>query len=231
MSSSASPLIVTPGSIAVRNSSLVLGYGSVGFADALGQARQVDLGEALPAGAALDLGDPQQCAEGAQDRIGLVDRAVDGLAVLLYRAGPSAGALQALTQATQRRTEVMGDVAGYLAQAFHERLDPVEHSVELNRQPVDSSPARPPRPLDRSPRLSELRRVHQLHPPRQAQAEDEPTGEATRPSPPRPPSRRRRRLFKELLARMGVGADHEHGTVGQWRGLNEDRINLVRCAQ
>ena len=59
-------------------------------------------------------------------------RAVVGLA-----AGLRQRLLGAVAQARQRRLQIMGDVVGDLLQPAHQRLDALQHGVEVLREPVE----------------------------------------------------------------------------------------------
>ncbi len=112
----------------------VLGDRLVGLDQAQHQGREVDLGEVGAAGAGLDLGDPQQRGEGREDRIRVLDRPVDGALVDqgLGRAEPRQ--LQPMAEPAERRAEVVRDVVGDLLQVQEQRLDAVEHAVEVKGQ-------------------------------------------------------------------------------------------------
>ena len=45
--------------------------------------------------------------------------------------------LGAIAQPRQRRLEIVGDVVGDLLEAPHQRLDPLQHDVEVDREPVE----------------------------------------------------------------------------------------------
>ena len=53
--------------------------------------------------------------------------------------------LGAVAQARQRRLQVVGDVVGDFLQARHQRLDPLQHGVEVFRQTIELVAAAPDR--------------------------------------------------------------------------------------
>ena len=80
---------------------------------------QIDVGEGALLRAGLDLGDAQQGGEDLEQLVGLGDRGLGRGLVFGGRRGALAGILELLAQAAERRAQVVGDVAGDLAQAVH----------------------------------------------------------------------------------------------------------------
>ncbi len=85
----------------------------------------------------LDARNPQQCAEGGQELVGIRDTAFH---VLFLGAGvPQLGAqlFEAIAQARQRRPQIMGDIVGDLADAPHQSLDLIQHGIEIDGELIE----------------------------------------------------------------------------------------------
>ena len=115
----------------------VFGCRRVGLADTAHHGREVELGKGALLRTGLDLGNAQQGGEDFQERIGFGDGIVGRSGIFAGRRGALAGVLEALTQAAERRAQIVRDVARYLAQAGHQRLDAVEHGVEAGDELID----------------------------------------------------------------------------------------------
>ena len=115
----------------------VLGRRRVGIGDAAHQRGEVDVGEGALLRAGLDLGDAQQGGEDLEQAVGLGDRRLGRGLVFAGGRRALAGILEPLAQAAERRAQVVGDVAGDLAQAVEQLLDAVQHGVQPDHQLVD----------------------------------------------------------------------------------------------
>ena len=71
------------------------------------------------------------------ERVRFLDRAFERRAILRFVLGRAQRLLAAVAQPRQRRLEVVGDVVGDLLEAAHQRLDAIEHGVEIAGQPVE----------------------------------------------------------------------------------------------
>ena len=111
-----------------------LGDRLVGLDQAQHQGREVDLGEVGAAGAGLDLGDPQERGEGREDGIRVLDRPVDGALIDRGLGRTEPRQLQPVAQPAERCPEVVRDVVGDLLQVQEQRLDSIEHAVEVKGQ-------------------------------------------------------------------------------------------------
>ena len=141
-------------------------------------------------------------------------RAVFGLA-----AGFRQRLLGAVAQPRQRRLEIVGDVVGDFLQAHHQRLDPLQHGVEIFRQPVEFVAAAP----DRQP-LAEIARHDALggaghgvdapqHPPRDEDAAAEPEHDDDQQRP----LRGLRDDAEQPPAFLEIAADQQPEAAGQLR--------------
>ncbi|KIT90241.1 hypothetical protein QT22_00385, partial [Staphylococcus aureus] len=104
--------------------------GRIGFDHVLDQRVQADGGDLCAAAAGLDLADAQQRREQGQDAVAFAIGRSDERRAFLLRQPGFGGFPQRRLQPGERRAQVMGDVAGDLAQIVHQRLDPVEHAIE-----------------------------------------------------------------------------------------------------
>ena len=89
--------------------------------------------------------DHQQGVEGANQPVGFLNGPFKRGAVLGLAAGTGQCLLGAVAQPRQRCLEVMGDVVGNLLQAHHQRLDALEHGVEVFREAIEFVTAAPDR--------------------------------------------------------------------------------------
>ena len=106
---------------------LVVGERLVELAHAARDLGRIDLRHAVARLARFRPRDHEQRIEGADQRLGFLDRALERLPVLRFVLGEPQGLLAAVAQPGQRRLEIMGDIVGHLLEAAHERLDALEH--------------------------------------------------------------------------------------------------------
>ena len=81
--------------------------------------------------------DHQQRVEGADQLVGFLDRAFQRRAIVGFALARAQRLLGAISKPRQRRLEIVGDVVGNLLEAPHQRLDPLQHDVEIDREPVE----------------------------------------------------------------------------------------------
>jgi hypothetical protein len=86
---------------------------------------------------ALDLADPQQGAEPDQQRVGLVERLVDHLAIAAFQPRLLADAIEQGPEAIERRAQVVGDVVADTLDLPEQALGLVHHGVGQAGQHVD----------------------------------------------------------------------------------------------
>ena len=89
--------------------------------------------------------DHQQRIEGADQAVGFLDGALQRRAVIGLAARFRQRLLGAVAQARQRRLEIVGDVVGDFLQPRHQRLDPLQHGVEVFREAIELVAAAPHR--------------------------------------------------------------------------------------
>ena len=109
--------------------------------------------------------------------------------VLGFVLGEPQGLLAAVAQPGQRRLEIMGDIVGHLLEAAHERLDALEHGIEVVGEPIELVAGAGDRQAPGQVAVHDLaRRVrHRVdaleHPPRHEQAAGDPEHDDDRQRP------------------------------------------------
>ena len=116
---------------------LVFGHRSVGFGDGCRDGAEIHRGQPGPRHARGNLGDAQQGGEGFQNRVGLAQGAIEGSLELAGGSRARPRLFQAMAQPGERRAHIVGNVGGDLAHPVHQRLDTIEHSVQIAGQPVE----------------------------------------------------------------------------------------------
>jgi len=89
--------------------------------------------------------DHQQRIEGPDQAVGFLDGPFQGAAVFGLAAGFRQRLFGAIAQPRQRRLEIVGDVVGNFLQAHHQGFDPLQHGVQIFRQPIQFIAAAPDR--------------------------------------------------------------------------------------
>ena len=116
---------------------LVVGQRLVEFAHVVGDFGGVEFGHAVARLARFGARDHQQRVEGADQFVGFLDRRLQRRAIAGLVLGGSQRLLAAVAQPRQRRPQIVRDVVGHFLQAAHQRLDALQHGVEVERQPVE----------------------------------------------------------------------------------------------
>ena len=173
--------------------------------------------------------DHQQRVEGADQPVGFLDRRFQRGAVFGLALGGAQRLLGAIAQAGERRLEIVRDIVGDLLQAAHQRLDALEHGVEVFRQPVEFVAGAG----DRQP-LAEIAGHdgagglgHGVDAAQHAAGDEQPAGQARARSRWRPTSARRRaRCDRAARARRdrgrpAGGSRREAGTPAPARGARD----------
>ena len=75
--------------------------------------------------------DQQHGVEGLDDAVGLLERPLKAVAIIVRITTIAQRFLRPVAQSRQRCFEIVRDIVGHLAQPSHELLDTVEHSVEI----------------------------------------------------------------------------------------------------
>ena len=125
--------------------------------------------------------------------------------------------LGAVAQARQRRLEIVRDIVGDLLQAVHQRLDALEHGVEIVGQPVEFVAGAG----DRQP-LAEIAGHdgagglgHGVDAPQHAAGDEEAAGEAEHDDDRDRPAPGREHDVVEPLALLEIAADQQAEAAGQ----------------
>ena len=87
--------------------------------------------------------DHQQCIEGPYQAVGFLDGAFKRAAVFGLAAGFGQRFFGAVAQPCQRRLQVVSDVVGDFLQSHHQRLDALQHGVEIFGQAIELVAAAP----------------------------------------------------------------------------------------
>ena len=90
----------------------------------------------VAAGPRLKSCDREQRIERLDQAVGLLDGALQRLAIGGLAVRLAQGGLNTVAQAVQRRLEIVSNIVGDLAQARHQLLDPRQHEIEAPRQAV-----------------------------------------------------------------------------------------------
>jgi len=110
--------------------------GLVHFDDVVHHGVGVEDGEIVARIARLCARDHEQGVEDADEAVRLLDDRGQRLAMFSVRRVLAQGRLGAVSQARERRLEVMSDIVGDLAQTRHQLRDALEHRVEIFRESV-----------------------------------------------------------------------------------------------
>ena len=119
------------GSAAVRTD------GGEAFRQFSGQCAQIDRGEESPGLAAFDFGDAQDRGEQRQHLVDPHDRIFEHGRVDVRPSMLDAPCSSRLRRRGKRRAQVVGNVAGDLAQIFEQSFDSIEHAVERRSELVE----------------------------------------------------------------------------------------------
>ena len=115
----------------------ILGHRREGLEHVFGDTAQIGVREAGSASACFDLGDAQHGLESLQNSVGILDRRIDGGLVFCRATGLDTRCFQTLAQSTERRSQIMRNVAGHVPKTFHQLLDACEHAIEAFGQPAE----------------------------------------------------------------------------------------------
>ena len=115
---------------------LVLGRGVEQLHHLARDVREIDGAEHRGAVLRLDLRNAGEGGEHGEHPVELADGIADQRLVGLTVARPPGGLLQAAAHAGERRAQVVRDVVGRLLHLAHQRLDAVEHAIEVLGEPV-----------------------------------------------------------------------------------------------
>ena len=124
---------------------VVFGQRLVQFVDAPGDVGRVEIVHVAARLPGLGARDHQQRVEGADQAVGFLDGAFQRRAVFGLAAGTRQRLLGAVAQPRQRRLQVVGDVVGNFLQPRHQRLDALQHGVEVFREAIEFVAAAPDR--------------------------------------------------------------------------------------
>ena len=91
----------------------------------------------ITAGSGLQPRNRKERVEGLNQPIGLVDRALQRLALSRLAVRLMQCGFDSIAQAVERCLEIVRDVVGDLAQSRHQLLDPRQHQIEALRQPIE----------------------------------------------------------------------------------------------
>ena len=128
-----------------QGQAVVFGQRLVEFVDAAGDVGGVEIVHVAARLPGLGARDHQQRIEGADQAVGFLDGAFQRGAIFGLAAGTRQRLLGAVAQPRQRRLQIVGDVVGDFLQARHQRLDPLQHGVEVFREPIEFVAAAPDR--------------------------------------------------------------------------------------
>jgi len=123
----------------------VFGQRFIEFLNATGDVGGVEIIHVAARLSGLGARDHQQRIEGADQAVGFLDGAFQRGAVLGLAAGTRQRLLGAVAQPRQRRLQIVRDVVGNFLQPHHQGFDPLQHGVEVFRQPVEFVAAAPDR--------------------------------------------------------------------------------------
>ena len=120
----------------VSAKALFLGDRLVELGDAARRFADVEELKRADVAAGFGAGDQQQRVENLDQPVRFLDRLLEREAIGRGVAVGGERRLGVISQAGERRAQVMRDVVGNLAQAFHQLGDSAQHLVEAFRQPV-----------------------------------------------------------------------------------------------
>src|SRR5664279_1973282 len=121
----------------LERDALLLGQRLVQLADVVGDLGGVELAHVVARLAGFGARDHQQRVEGADQPLGVLDCSFQRGAVFACALGGAQRLLAAIAQARERRLEIVRDIVGDLLQAVHQRLDALQHDVEVLGQPIE----------------------------------------------------------------------------------------------
>ncbi len=127
----------------LQGHAVVFGQRLVELVNAAGDIGRVEIIHVAARLAGLRARDHQQRVEGADQSVGFLDGPLQRRAVVGLAARFRQRLLGAVAQARQRRLEVVGDVVGDFLQPRHQRLDPLQHGVEVFGEAVELVAAAP----------------------------------------------------------------------------------------
>ena len=116
---------------------VVFGQRLVQFVDALGDVGGVEIVHVAARLPGLGARDHQQRVEGADQAVGFLDGPFQRRAVFGLAAGTRQRLLGAVAHPRQRRLQIMGDVVGDFLQPHHQRLDALQHGVEIFGEAIE----------------------------------------------------------------------------------------------
>ena len=121
----------------LERDALLLGQRLVKLADVAGDLGGVEIDHVVARLAGFGARDHQQRVEGADQPVRFLERGIERGAIFRLALGRAQGLLGAVAQTRERRLQIMGDVVGDFLQARHQRLDAVEHGVEVVGETVE----------------------------------------------------------------------------------------------
>ena len=107
------------------------------FVNAVGDVGGVEIVHVSARLPGLGARDHQQRVEGPDQAVGFLDGPFQRGAVFGLAGGFRQRLLGAVAQSRQRRLQIVGDIVGNFLQPHHQGLDPLQHGVEIFREPVE----------------------------------------------------------------------------------------------
>ena len=115
---------------------VLFGCGIVQFDNLAGDFDQIHVAERALSRLGLNLRDPRDGGEYPQDGIEVGDRVADQQLIILANALTVIGLLQPSAHSRQRRPQVVRNIVADLLDLSHQRLDAVQHQIEVLRDAI-----------------------------------------------------------------------------------------------